>query len=204
MKQKLAAMLAGLLVLSVVASVGLGVAQSKEDLYSGDNIVGVTGTELHLINRDSVTTALNESKNLTEGTYTGLEIDPGEVNSYKIPLTEGESINVSVIVSSDLHFDIQVKVKNPRGDTVDLDSLRERDESDVGRITYEAQVDGAHYLEISSVDADDINKKSVIYSLVYQTRTDRFEPNGALRSAPELTPGSYENLTLLTQLCTLK
>ena len=61
-------------------------------------------------------------------------------------------------------------------------------------MTYEAPSDGTYYL-VASGDRD--GNAHARYDLTYQNRTDQFEANGASETAPVLSPGTYQDLTLL-------
>jgi|GEM_PF-3803488 len=137
---------------------------------------------------------------LEPGTYEDLTMLSGEFDNYAVELEAGETLNATITYAEDEDRELEpdLDIRGPDGDRLQFsEEYRSPLSSTVARrATVEAEQSGTYYVQITG---NDEYQTEVSYSLsVAVAENDRFEPNGDYASATQLEPGTYENLSILS------
>ena len=145
---------------------------------------------------------IGQAAELDPGTYTGLTLLDDESDYYALDVQEGDTLDVEMIVpkaddDNSPDNDPDLDLLDGDGNTLDYaveQTTNTRDDTS-HIVKYEAETTETIYIHAHGNDDSEIKTD---YTLsVQQSANDRFEANGNISTATPLTPGSYENLTLL-------
>ncbi len=137
-------------------------------------------------------------------TYDGLTLLPGENDYYKIPVSRGETLNVTATFEKDGAAAVtpELTLFDNNGEVLEFSGSKIASGSDTVkyRLTWEATSDQTVYLNVRSVIFAPANNFSASYDLLIERgENDQLEPNGARSQAPKTPPGNYDGLTLLAE-----
>ncbi|SEH53147.1 pre-peptidase C-terminal domain-containing protein [Halopenitus malekzadehii] len=141
----------------------------------------------------------DKATEITAGEYGNLSLLSGDTDYYAVTLDTGETINATVRNDKDAEFDPDVTLLDSSGDQVETatDLSEQVDDRTTYRLGYESQTNGTFYLEVSGNEYDE---HRVGYTMdVGIGSNDRFEPNGVIGEAAPVSPGTYEDLQILSE-----
>jgi hypothetical protein len=141
---------------------------------------------------------------LSPGTYENLTLLDVESDYYEIEAAAGDTLNVTMTVPKvgdgyEADNDPELELVDGNGDWLDEGDYRTTDTRDTIDyvLRYELESSGPVYLRAYGDSGGEIETD---YALsVRRNDNDRYEPNGNLDSATPLSPGTYDDLTLLDE-----
>ncbi len=146
--------------------------------------------------------ARSQAPETPPGTYNGLTLLAEEDDYYAIPVSAGETVNVTATFSSagDETVAPELALIDGDGELFEFsDSRLQRGGETVEyRLTWEATADRTVYLRVASVLSVSADDFSASYDLtIRRGENDRFEPSGVPDQTPPIGPGTYDRLALL-------
>jgi PKD repeat protein len=136
---------------------------------------------------------------ISTGTYTGAVLNGDENDYYALQVSAGETVNVTAtfFAGTEPGNSPAVEILDEQGNQVDWEgNYQTTPRQETGSIRVAAEFDTAQTVFIL-VDGNIDQETAVDYSLSVTTQNDAFEPNGVIDAAPTISPGSYDDLTLV-------